>query len=322
MSSADIKKSGILLMMYIEIVKNPEITRKELMSRLELNKSRYHRCFNDLRLLMPIDYNPITKRYELISDVKLKDVLSDPNELYVFTLMLRLFSGKLKSQSEIIGKLKQLPGMDVDVEMLYKYFVFPGENEDIEKNAGTIFYINRAILSGRKIRFSYDTAKGKIDNFVVSPYRFIYDKNWYVLGRADYNKQIRRYKISRIDHLELMEETITAPGDNIDEIAEKRINTSWDFDDCSPFEVIIEFNGLSRRHIKENTWHKTQKTEDIDNERTRMTLKVTTPENMVNWVLSFGDSARVMKPDLLINAVKKKLSTISGYYGGRDSGQL
>jgi predicted DNA-binding transcriptional regulator YafY len=78
-------------------------------------------------------------------------------------------------------------------------------------------------------------------------------------------------------------------------------------------EVEIEFTGYFEKYVAERIWSPNQ---SIRKKNGKKILKfyVSSKPELISWVLSFGEDAKVLKPEWLINSVKKKIEKIQQQY--------
>jgi predicted DNA-binding transcriptional regulator YafY len=75
------------------------------------------------------------------------------------------------------------------------------------------------------------------------------------------------------------------------------------------FEVEVEFTGWAAKYAAERTWSQDQKI--VQNNGTMvLTFSASSEPELISWVLSFGDEARLLKPAWLISNVKQKINNM------------
>jgi predicted DNA-binding transcriptional regulator YafY len=84
-----------------------------------------------------------------------------------------------------------------------------------------------------------------------------------------------------------------------------------------PFEVEVEFHGKPAEYISERTWSEDQEIVDISDGEVkivRLTFTSSSKLEVVPWVLSFGESARVIRPPWLVDEIRSILKKALGWY--------
>ncbi|MFH0999050.1 MAG: WYL domain-containing protein [Pseudomonadota bacterium] len=80
------------------------------------------------------------------------------------------------------------------------------------------------------------------------------------------------------------------------------------------FEVELEFTGWAALHVAERAWSPDQKITKIDDDKIRLSLSATSDVELIAWILSFGEAARVKGPDWLVEEITKKVRETAVLY--------
>jgi predicted DNA-binding transcriptional regulator YafY len=116
--------------------------------------------------------------------------------------------------------------------------------------------------------------------------------------------------IHRIKKLELTDRLFDFPK-NYD--FEKTFKQNFGVIKEDAFEVKVEFTGWAARYVSERIWSPDQKIHKR-NGTTKLTFSASSEPELISWVLSFGDKARLTKPDWLLNELVKKIDTLKTVY--------
>jgi predicted DNA-binding transcriptional regulator YafY len=79
------------------------------------------------------------------------------------------------------------------------------------------------------------------------------------------------------------------------------------------FEVEVEFTGWAARYVSERIWSPDQKIHK-KNGKTKLTFTASSEPELISWVLSFGEEAKLIEPKPLINQVRKSVGAIKSQY--------
>ena len=79
------------------------------------------------------------------------------------------------------------------------------------------------------------------------------------------------------------------------------------------FEVEVEFTGWAARYVSERIWSPDQKIHK-KNGKTKLTFSASSEPELISWVLSFGDEARLRKPDTLVKQLSQKVPKLAENY--------
>jgi predicted DNA-binding transcriptional regulator YafY len=76
----------------------------------------------------------------------------------------------------------------------------------------------------------------------------------------------------------------------------------------------VEFTGWTAKYIPERIWSADQKI--TRKGRSKIILKFTTSSEveLIAWVLSFGEEAKVLKPEWVVEDIMKKVKRIGAIY--------
>jgi len=117
--------------------------------------------------------------------------------------------------------------------------------------------------------------------------------------------------IHRFKKVEITDRSFEYPADyNFEDIFDK--NFGFMKDDC--FEVVVEFTGWAALHVAERTWSPDQKIEKIDDDKIRLKFSASSEVELTAWILSFGEDARVIEPDWLVEEIINKFNRTAVLY--------
>ncbi len=155
--------------------------------------------------------------------------------------------------------------------------------------------------------------KASITDKPCDPYYIInYKDNWYLVAFCHEKQDYRDFLINRIISIEYTGTKFAPdPKFNIEEHKKK----SQLFKGMSvPMEVIVEFDKYAAHWIRVRPIHPTQKIKERPDGSLEISFKLYTFENIIRWVLSFGEHARVLAPPDLQERVRKAISRMNFLY--------
>ncbi len=79
------------------------------------------------------------------------------------------------------------------------------------------------------------------------------------------------------------------------------------------FEVEVEFTGWAARYVSERIWSPDQKIFQ-KNGKTILTFSASSEPELISWVLSFGEEAKLNKPEGLAKEVREVTENMSNIY--------
>jgi predicted DNA-binding transcriptional regulator YafY len=117
--------------------------------------------------------------------------------------------------------------------------------------------------------------------------------------------------IHRFKKVQITDRSFEYPSDyDFEDVFDK--NFGFMKDDC--FEVEVEFTGWAALHVAERTWSPDQKIEKIDDDKIRLKFSASSEMELIAWILSFGEDARVIAPDWLVEEVINKVNRTAILY--------
>jgi proteasome accessory factor B len=156
----------------------------------------------------------------------------------------------------------------------------------------------------RRVRICYRryTAQGiaaKSSQRLIDPY-FIEPSGithaCYVIGLDSQSKQIRTFKIERVEEAELTEEEFSLPEGWK---AGEYLRSSWGISIGDEVEVSVRFSPRAADRVKESVWHPSQSLTDQPDGSLLFQARVSGILELVPWLLSWGAEAEVLAPSEL-----------------------
>jgi len=117
--------------------------------------------------------------------------------------------------------------------------------------------------------------------------------------------------IHRIKKLEITERSFEFPKDYD---FEKSFNQNFGVIKEEAFEVEVEFTGYSAKYVAERIWSPDQKLTEKKDGTVKLKFSASSEPELISWVLSFGDEAKVIKPEWLVEEVKEIVSKTMKLY--------
>jgi len=118
--------------------------------------------------------------------------------------------------------------------------------------------------------------------------------------------------VHRIQAAELTDIAFEPPA-NFD--FEKVFNSNFGVMKDETFTAEVEFTGWSARFVAERTWSADQKIKRKDDDTINMTFTAASEPELLSWLLSFGDEARLIKPKQLVKEMKLIIGNLAKCYG-------
>jgi predicted DNA-binding transcriptional regulator YafY len=151
----------------------------------------------------------------------------------------------------------------------------------------------------------------------LRPYHLLFCRHsWYVVGRSSLHCEVRTFNLSRIASLETLRFKFSIPrGFSL----ERHLRNAWQLipgrgaDD----HVVVHFKPLVARNVGEVLWHKTQQLEFQSDGSLVFKARVTGLDEIMWWILGYGDQAEVVAPPKLRQMVAQRARVLAAMYNGK-----
>ena len=117
--------------------------------------------------------------------------------------------------------------------------------------------------------------------------------------------------IHRFKTVEITDRSYKYPADYRFEDA---FNRKFGLMEYKTFTTEIEFTGWAANYVAERIWSDDQKIKKISGKKIRLTFSAKSDTELIAWVLSFGEEARVKGPEWLVEIVAEKTTRVAGLY--------
>jgi predicted DNA-binding transcriptional regulator YafY len=140
-------------------------------------------------------------------------------------------------------------------------------------------------------------------------------RQWCLVGRSSAHKEVRSFLIARIEHLEMTDETYTIPPRfRMDRFLARTHRNLAD----KPQEVILRFGSGMSSTLEQEIRDNYEKLVRDGNGNVELTLVIDALDEIVLWVIGFGDQVEVVQPAELRTAVKNLIERMSRVYRTED----
>lgn len=159
-------------------------------------------------------------------------------------------------------------------------------------------------------------ASDNIHEYLLSPY-FIEPSGVgyaiYVIGYATFFEDVHTFKLERIQHAELTNESFEIPAD-FDALA--LLSTAWGVMYGDRTETVgLRFSPVVARRVQETVWHPTPEIVEEPDGGCRLTVHVAHPLEMQPWIRGWGPDCEVLAPAWLRQAVAEDMRRAAAVYG-------
>ena len=288
------------------LLRNEKVTAPYLAEKFEVSRRTINRDIEDIcKAGIPIVTTQgfdggisIESGYKIDKTVFTKDELQA-----VFAGLKSLESiSKVPYTERIIDKLSSDKAkvisadesMIIDLASYYKDSL----SEKIEK-------IKSAISEKNLISFKYFYNKGEADK-LIEPYLIVFRWSaWYVFGYCEDNQDFRMFKLNRLWELSVSDNKFEQR-----EIPKERL----DFESCftAGIQLIAEFDESVKYRLIEE--YGPDCFTYTDSGKLRFEFNFTFKENMISWILGFGDKVKVISPESVQKEIKEQAENVLNIY--------
>jgi predicted DNA-binding transcriptional regulator YafY len=243
-------------------------------------------------------------------------------EKLALLLVNRLSSGELTPLSREAGAALRKLSPDIGdgsrlVQTHSLHWRFEPQNEPV----GSLTALWEAAAGRRTVRFVYHSlGKGKARGRDIDPYGLYFERGaWYVVGYCHLRKQIRSFRVSRIESsVELAHPGQSGP--DFDRPPDFRLEDysrilPWEFEEGAEYEARVLFSPRMAWQVERDLGD-VYAFEPVEDGGGILYVNVRNEDAFLGWVLSFAEDAEVLSPPELRRKVKERLSLMLDKLGG------
>lgn len=310
-----------LLKLIMEIKSQPRQTPNVMVARLAISKSQFYEDKKELETLgfsfhydrggkcfvidkdrfFPAEDLSLSERLVLLQAIRRLANLGD------YGLSYHAFQIARKLITSLEGPLREAASALFDNWVVQEGF---GCRPHI------LDQLQRAWTENRRIIMSYRKPGGEeIQEYEFDPYAIFFEKRaLYVEGYSVAAKAIRRFRLSRIQHIRFTPIQFAVREDY--DFGERSRNTFTAFAGDSKEKVVVRFSHRVRPYIEEAPHHGSQFIEPMPGGDILFTVEVAEPREVLWWALSWGADAEVLQPAWLRDLAQSEIKTMIGLYKG------
>lgn len=277
-----------------------------LAARMEVSAKTIQRdiTFMRDRLGVPVEYDAQRFGFYFSGPVKLDEPL-DVSEGELVAIMIAqkaleqhrgsvfekpLLSACRKIEEALKGRIS-VNLSELDTAVSFRDLGAPEIDAEIFEAAG------RAVGGGLELEFLYTKLGAeRAERRVVRPYHLgCMENQWYLFGYDPQRNGMRTFALARLEEPVVTARKFERPeGFTISEYLMHSLNVFRV--ESEPREVSVEFDAWASGLIRKRHWHQSQRMEDLPGGKVRLSLRLSSFEELERWVLGFGEHARVVEP--------------------------
>ena len=198
-----------------------------------------------------------------------------------------------------------------------KFVLAPRGGEYVLPEAGaSLDVIVEALMQNARLRFQYRHNDGKSESLTLDPLSLvIFEQRFYVLARRD--DGFYPYRFARMKNVEKLDEAFAYPSkgeyDPRGILAQGFGIHTYGTGPVEDVEVVLSDPWAS--FALAHRWHPTQRATRREDGTVSVVLQVRHCRELETWALSFGEHARVVRPERLVEIVAGRLKSAAAVYG-------
>lgn len=284
------------------LLQRDKVTAPELAERFEVSRRTITRDIENLcKAGIPIIAIPgygggisIDDRYKIDKTLFSKDEL-----LTILAGVQGIDSVKLNSGKPSISEKLSLSSEDMVSDSFLKIDLASHYKEAVSEK---INLIKTAILDHRLITFQYCNSNGETNRY-VEPYRVLFEwSDWYVFGFCRTRQDFRVFKLNRLYNMKICS----------DRFEPRKTPSEQDifgnYFSNTPYKLKAQFNKSVKYRLIEE--YDENCFSVLDNGNLFFESTFSSYDNMLEWVLSFGDKVQVIEPKKLKEDILKQAKNI------------
>ncbi|SFD65363.1 Predicted DNA-binding transcriptional regulator YafY, contains an HTH and WYL domains [Lentibacillus persicus] len=221
-------------------------------------------------------------------------------------------------KEKLIKKIKNLTSHHVAKTLPEPVVFSQSANIDYERVKLNIDSVHRGISEGKVLIYQYGKFNVKKefeyhrdgDFYYVEPYALIWQNDfYYLIGVFQETNEIRHYRLDRIRNIEVSNEMFKKRDFNLQEY----VNQSFHMFAGEEMRIKIRFHN-SLVNVVLDRFGQEADIREVDDEHFVLSTKAKLSEGLVNWILTWGDRAKVLSPEHLVSRLRTQIEQMNTLY--------
>lgn len=167
--------------------------------------------------------------------------------------------------------------------------------------------IYKSILDKEQVHIKYKDNNGIISEREVQPLKYLrYKGEYYLVANCLLKNEIRYFKLARIQRYKLTNKKFEFEK-GVEEILKIGQTNKFGIFGGEEYNLKLEIKPPMANTISERIWVDNQVIEELEDRSIIFKAKMKGGPELISWILSMGDSVRILGPEKLKNQIKDKL---------------
>lgn len=310
--------------LFTETDDHHELSLQELMGKLSIQsrqiKADVRTIKGDLEILDDADF-------EIVKNTgKFGKILYSHQSRLFETYQLRLMIDAVLSarfitvneKKTLIDKIKRLTSKHTAKTLPEPILISQPMSVNYEQVKLNIDRVHRAISEGRVLTYKYGKFNVKKEftynrdgeTYFVEPYALIWQNDYYYLiGRYKKMDEMRHYRLDRIREIEISDTTFSKEDFHLRDY----VNQSFHMFAGEEIRIKVRFHIDLVNVVLDRFGHGAD-IREVDESYFVLSTKANLSGGLVNWILTWGNKAKVLSPDYLVDEIKEKIRKMGEVY--------
>ena len=135
----------------------------------------------------------------------------------------------------------------------------------------------------------------------------------YAIGRVDPQKEMRTFKIDRVERIELLKDTYSIPKSFN---PQQLLSQAWGiwYTGQQPVKIQLRFSARVAARVKETCWHPTEKVAEQADGSLLWCASIAEPREMQPWIRGWGADVEVLEPQELREKMREESKLLYEQY--------
>jgi predicted DNA-binding transcriptional regulator YafY len=314
-----LRKSHRLIRLISDIKSSPYLTVEQLLTAHGISRAQFYKdksalaelgfefCWNRNRrrfvithdAYFPVESLSLSERLSLLMAVRQLSATGD------YTLSFEALNAARKLIADLPHPMREIAVSLFDDLVLREGFGC--RKEILEKLSTAVSENRRVVLTYRK------PAAKNPQREELDPYHlFFQDRSLYVEGYACLRKDIRMYRLNRIQDISFTPIKFTVQEDY--NFGQRYRNAFSVFAGKTTEKVVVRFAARLRPYIEESLWHHSQTTTEEKDGNLLFEVQVAEPREVMWWAFRWGSGAEILEPAWLREEAKREVKEMMKVY--------
>ncbi|WP_404450514.1 YafY family transcriptional regulator [Sutcliffiella horikoshii] len=297
-----------------------KITAKQIAEKLEMNIRTVYRYMDTLStsgvpIISDTGHNG---GYTLLSQFYESPLFFDQEEqtsllhAAIFAEGAGYYGGEALTRA--VSKLNNYTNQEQEKKIAKQFTSLEVLNRLNSHPQSTLQALEQAILGGYSVEINYKNKREEPSIRTIDPYRIIHwNLNWYVSGFCHFRKEIRSFRVDRIETLVPTENQFTQPEDFSTSAA--FLNSLFPSIEKVETAVLVLTGSMhALKDICEHWFFENYLQQRTDNQATFLLEKEVLHKYVPSLLIPFGTSIKVMEPQSLKEEMITTLSTLIKFH--------